>query len=170
MTTFSTTPDPSEPIARRTGRSKIEVGNALSILRPTLGDQAGIGLYRLLRLVALEDIIGRGASGTAYIAGKKLGHSLGLTDLEAFLELCKQLSIGIIKVPVLTENQIKVEVYECVTCSGLERVGRTLCHFEGGLVAGVVETVIKQEVRAQETHCIGGLGHDACRFDIRVKP
>lgn len=168
MSTFSTTPSPDE-LARKRGHNKVEISNALSILRPTLGDQAGIGLYRLLRLVALEDIIGRGASGTAYIAGKKLAHSLGITDLDAFLELCKTLSIGIIKVPVLNKNQIKVDVYECVTCSGLEPVGRPLCHFEGGLVAGAVETVLKTEVRALETHCIGGLGHDACRFDIRPK-
>src|SRR5262249_55593985 len=56
----------------------IEVANALSIARPTLGNAAGVALYRLVRLVALEDIIGRGASGTAYLAGKKLGKSLGL--------------------------------------------------------------------------------------------
>ena len=169
MSTFST-PNPGTPdLPRKHSHSKVEISNALSILRPTLGDNAGIGLYRLLRLVALEDIIGRGASGTAYIAGKKLGASLGLDNLEAFLELCKTLSIGIIKVPVLQKNQIKVEVYECVTCSGMDPVGRPLCHFEGGLVAGAVETVIKTEVRALETHCIGGLGHKACTFDIRPK-
>lgn len=169
MSTFATPQTSAEAIAARTGKSRIEVGNALSILRPTLGDQAGIGLYRLLRLVALEDIIGRGASGTAYVAGKKLGQSLGLTKLEDFLELCKQLSIGLIEVPVLTPNRIQVDVFECVTCSGLEPVGRTLCHFEGGLVAGAVESILGREVRAKETGCIGGLGHDACSFDIEVK-
>lgn len=168
MPTFATPTDGAQ-ISSRTGRSKVEVHNALNILRPTLGQNAGIGLYRLLRLVALEDIIGRGASGTAYIAGKKLGHSLQMTNLEDFLALCAQLSIGIIKVPVLTKNQIKVDVYECVTCSGLSPVGRTLCHFEGGLIAGVVESVINQEVRAHEVTCIGGLGHDSCGFDIRPK-
>jgi uncharacterized protein len=138
-------------------------------LRPTLGDNAGVALYRLLRLVALEDIIGRGASGTAYVAGKKLGNSLGIKKLEEFLELCRVLKIGIIKVPILTPNQIKVEVYECVTCSGMAPVGRTLCHFEGGLIAGVVESVLKKQVRATETACIGGLGHDACRFEIEPR-
>ena len=169
MSTFATPPQNAPEVPRKRTHTKVEIGNALSILRPTLGDQAGIGLYRLLRLVALEEIIGRGASGTAYIAGKKLGNSLGLTKLEDFLELCKQLSIGIIKVPVLNKNQIRVEVYECVTCSGMKPVGRPLCHFEGGLVAGAVETVLGTEVRALETHCIGGLGHDACTFDIRPK-
>jgi len=170
MTVFSSAkPMEEAEIGKRTGRSKVEVANAMQVLRPTLGDDAGIALYRLLRLVALEDIIGRGASGTAYIAGKKLGHALNLGKLEELLELCKTLKIGVIKVPVLEKSKINIEVHECVTCSGMTPVGRTLCHFEGGLVAGAVETILKVEVRAQETHCIGGLGHEFCGFDIRVK-
>src|SRR5438552_9565550 len=82
----------------------IEVANALSIARPTLGDTAGVALYRLVRLVALEDIIGRGASGTAYLAGKKLGKALGLPSLDALLELCTNLGVGIIKVPKMTDS------------------------------------------------------------------
>ena len=152
----------------RKQRSRVDVANALSVVRPSLGGDTGVALYRLLRLVALEDIIGRGAAGTAYVAGKKLGISLGLTNLESFLELCKQLKIGIIKVPIVSQNRIKVDVYECVTCSGLQPVGRTLCHFEGGLIAGVVESVMKKPAKAHEVTCIGGLGHDSCGFDIRI--
>lgn len=152
----------------KTPMQPVDVANAIHVVRPTLGDNAGIVLYRLLRLVALEDIIGRGAAGTAYIAGKKLGISLGLAKIEDFLHLCRTLKIGIIKVPVLTANKIHVDVYECVTCSGLATVGRTLCHFEGGLIAGVVESVLKKRTRAREVTCIGGLGHDACGFDVLV--
>jgi uncharacterized protein len=147
---------------------RVDVANALSIVRPTLGDNAGVALYRLLRLVALEDIIGRGAAGTAYVAGKKLGNSLGLTKLEQFLELCTTLKIGIIEVPILTESRIHVDVYECVTCSGMRTVGRTLCHFEAGLVAGVVETVVKKRAKAREVTCIGGLGHDTCGVEVEI--
>jgi predicted hydrocarbon binding protein len=147
----------------------VDVANALKVVRPTLGDEAGVALYRLLRLVALEDIIGRGAAGTAYIAGKKLGASLGLTKLEDFLALCSALKVGVIKVPVLTANRIRVDVYECVTCSGLAPVGRVLCHFEGGLIAGAVGTILKRKTRAVETTCIGGLGHAACGFDLELQ-
>src|SRR3712207_54549 len=95
---------PSLPPASRNA----DLGNALKIVRPTLGENAGVALYRLLRLVALEDIIGRGAAGTAYIAGKKLGLSLGLTKLEDFLALCDALKVGVIEVPVLTDTRIHV--------------------------------------------------------------
>jgi hypothetical protein len=154
----------------RVGKSeKVDVANALKVLRPTLGDTAGVALYRLLRLVALEDIIGRGAAGTAYVAGKKLGAALGLTSLEAFLELCDTLKIGVIEVPVLTASKVRVDVYECITCAGMDTVGRAICHFEGGMIAGVVEGVMKKRVRAREVTCIGGLGHDACGFDLDVE-
>lgn len=145
---------------------RVDISNAIKIVRPTLGDQAGVALYRLLRLVALEDIIGRGAAGTAYVAGKKLGNSLGLTTLDAFIELCTTLKIGVIDVPILTSQKAQVDVYECITCAGMDTVGRVLCHFEGGLVAGAVETIVKQRTRAKEITCIGGLGDDACGFEI----
>jgi len=163
-------PQAADPIrAPALGESqRVDVANALSIVRPTLGDNAGVALYRLLRLVALEDIIGRGAAGTAYVAGKKLGNSLGLSKLEQFLELCNTLKIGIIEVPVLTESRIHVDVYECVTCSGMRAVGRTLCHFEAGLIAGVVETVVKKRAKAREVTCIGGLGHDTCGVEVEL--
>jgi hypothetical protein len=51
----------------------------------------------------------------------------------------------------------------------MQAVGRTLCHFEGGLVAGAVETILKKRSRAVEVTCIGGLGDDACGFDIDLK-
>jgi predicted hydrocarbon binding protein len=165
-------PSPQGAEAKRAAPSigadtqRVDVANALSILRPTLGDNAGVALYRLLRLVALEEIIGRGAAGTAYVAGKKLGNALGLTKLDQFLELCNSLKVGIIEVPVLTESRIYVDVYECVTCSGMRTVGRTLCHFEAGLIAGVVETVVKKRAKAREVTCIGGLGHDSCGVEV----
>lgn len=150
-------------------RRNVDITNALRITRPTLGDQAGVALYRLLRLVALEDIIGRGAAGTAYVAGKKLGLGLGMTKLEDFLALCTALKIGVIEVPVLTPDEVHVDVYECITCAGLETVGRPLCHFEGGMIAGAVETILKKRTRAIEVTCIGGLGDKACGFDLQFR-
>jgi uncharacterized protein len=150
----------------RDASGRVDITNALSIVRPKLGDRAGVALYRLLRLVALEDIIGRGAGATAYVAGKKLGQSLGLTKLEDFLALCSSISLGIVKVPVMTASRLYVDVYECVTCSGMAPVGRTLCQFEAGMVAGVVQSVTGKPAKAKELTCIGGLGHDSCGVEV----
>lgn len=148
--------------------ARVDAENVLRIVRPTLGDQAGIGLYRLLRLVALEDIIGRGAAATAYVAGRKVGESLKLAKLDDFLELCNALAIGVIKVPILTESHIHVDVLECVTCAGMIPVGRTLCQFEAGLVAGCLSSILGKRCQAKEVTCIGGLGHDSCGIEVLV--
>lgn len=153
--------------AAATGK-RIDVSNALSILRPKLGDRAGVALYRLLRLVALEDIVGRGAGATAYVAGKKLGQNLGITKLDDFLALCSAISLGIVEVPVMTSSRIYVDVYECVTCAGMAVVGRTLCQFEAGIVAGVVQSIVGKPTRAKEITCIGGLGHDSCGVEVLI--
>ncbi len=95
---------------------------------------------------------------------------MGLQKLEDFVALCTTLKIGVIRVPILTDTRIHVDVYECVTCAGMETVGRTLCHFEGGLIAGAVESIVKKRTRAVEVTCIGGLGHETCGFDLDLTP
>jgi predicted hydrocarbon binding protein len=147
----------------------IELSNALKINRPELGDLSGVGLYRLLRLVAWEDIMGPGASGISYYAGKKLGKELNVKSLDEFLVLCEQLKIGIIKIPKMTDTHIHVDIYECVTCSGMDPVGRPICHFEGGLIAGAIEVITGKSVRAKEVSCIGGLGDKTCGYDLDIK-
>jgi len=65
-------------------------------------------------------------------------------------------------------RSLYVDVYECVTCAGLTPVGRKLCSFEGGLIAGVMESIVKKPVTATEVTCIGGLGHKTCGFDVQI--
>ncbi len=147
---------------------RITIANAMQIVRPSKGDMAGVGLYRMLRLVALEDIIGPGAGAITYYAGKKLGESFGLKDLDGFLGICEQLNIGRIDIPLFTDEKIHVDIYECVTCAGLDPVGRVLCHFEGGLIAGALESILGKKVQAREVSCIGGLGDETCGYDIGI--
>lgn len=146
----------------------VTVENALKVDREKLGNNVPVALFRLVRLVAFEEILGRGAAGPAYVAGKRLGKALGLPDLAAFLKLCEDLNIGRIKVPKQDADALYVDVYECVTCAGLSPVGRKLCSFEGGLIAGVTESIVKKPVTATEVTCIGGLGHETCGFDVRI--
>jgi predicted hydrocarbon binding protein len=144
----------------------ISVQNALSVVRPQMGGNIPVALFRLVRLVVMEDLLGRAAGGPAYFAGKQLGLNLGLKDMDAFLELCKTLNVGIIEVSEPGNEVLHVDVHECVTCSGLTPVGRPLCSFEGGLIAGVLESIKGGRVRAREVTCIGGLGDKTCGFDV----
>ena len=146
----------------------ILLSNALKVDRPSLGGDAPVGLFRLVRLVALEEIVGRGASGTFYHAGKKLGATLGLTTVEEFLKLCADLRIGRIEVKPLSDDALHIDVHECVTCSGMDPVGRVLCHFEGGLISGALKSILGRDNRATEVTCIGGLGDETCGFVVNL--
>lgn len=148
--------------------AKIDFANATKVLRPTLGNEAPIALFRLVRLILLEDMFGVSATASSYLSGKQLGKGLGLRDLSQFVELCEQLKIGIIKTGENHKGQLHIDVFECVTCSGMTPPGRALCSFEGGLIAGVVEGISKNKVNVREVTCIGGLGHETCGFDVAV--
>lgn len=145
----------------------VDVGNALRIDRPKLGSEAPIAVFRLLRLVVLEDLFGPAAAAQAYLAGKKLGGQLGLQSVEQFLDLCRQLKFGEISVEKMNEG-FKVDVHECITCAGMTPVGRPLCSFEGGLIAGAIGSILQVKVQARETSCIGGLGNPTCGFEVKI--
>lgn len=147
----------------------IDIGSALQIARPRTGELTAVALYRLLRLVAMEDILGAGASAMSYYAGKKLGKELRFKQIDEFLKLCEQLRIGVVSVPLVSDERIHIDVHECVTCSGMSPVGRMLCHFEGGLMAGAFECILGTTVQAKEVSCIGGFGDASCGFDLLVR-
>jgi len=148
----------------------IDVASALRVQRPTLGNDAGVGLYRLLRLVAFDTMTGAEAVAAAQAAGEKIGRSLGLGRLEDFVALCASLKIGVVEASVVSESSVRVVVRECVACSGAHLGGHPggegMCHFEGGFVAGAVAAIYRRSVRVRETACIGGCGDDACRFEV----
>jgi predicted hydrocarbon binding protein/tRNA A-37 threonylcarbamoyl transferase component Bud32 len=147
----------------------VDVAGALRVARPTLGGDAGVGLYRMLRLVAFDAGSGAEAAATARAAGEKLGRSLGLTTLDGLVAFVASLKLGLVDASVVSESVVRVVVRECAACAGLHARGHAVCHFEGGLLAGAVESIFRHPVRVHETTCIGGHGSDACRFEIEFK-
>ncbi|AEF96132.1 DUF2507 domain-containing protein [Methanotorris igneus] len=133
--------------------------------RPTLGDSINTVLFRIIRFADLEKYLGDGANAVLYASGKKFGESLDLKSVDDVIEFCKDNKIGIVE--IVNENPLQVRVYECITCSGLPKMGKTLCHFEGGFIAGCLENIFGKKVQVKETHC-AGLGHEYCQFDVKI--
>ena len=65
----------------------LTVDNALKVHRPELGGKAPVALFRLVRLVAFEDILGRGAAGPAYIAGQTPWQSAWASRFRGIFEI-----------------------------------------------------------------------------------
>lgn len=162
-------------------RGDTEVAN-----RDQLGAMVPIQLFQALRLVgvgsAIQDMVGDGADALVYRSGQSLGEILGNAvlpqadnDLEKYVGLiravCLRLSIGqvVVEKVALHDDLIRLRVDECVSCAGLEAASAPICHFEAGMVGGIVRTFTKTPVRATETRC-NACGDDTCGIDVHILP
>jgi len=68
------------------------------------------------------------------------------------------------KLTILSTDPLGARLDECATCSGLPSVRRPLCHFEGGLLAGFLESVLGDNIDLKEVKC-WGLGDKTCLFE-----
>jgi hypothetical protein len=92
-------------------------------------------------------------------------------DLETYVGkiklLCRQLSIGLVvpdKVD-LDAGVLELRVDECVSCAGIHNVSAPICHFEAGMVGGIVKTFFNRNVKATETKC-NALGDKTCLIRV----
>ena len=150
-------------------RKKLSVGDVSQVARPVLGAEMPVALFRVVRLIAMEDILGRSVGSMLYNAGEKIGLSLDVASPAELVNLIEALKIGKVEVVEASAQCVVADVYECVTCSGLERVGYSICHFEAGLVAGALIKITRGSVFVKETRCIGGLGDPMCRMEAAIK-
>lgn len=150
--------------------------------REELGPMVPIRLFQVLRMVAMgsnvEDMLGNGAPALVYHSGQGLGQAIGHIvaeksnkDLDTYVgkieQLCRHLSIGLI-VPVkvdLNAGVLELKVDECVSCAGVHDVSAPICHFEAGMVGGIVKTFFGRNVRATETKC-NALGDKTCLIRV----
>jgi uncharacterized protein len=154
--------------------------------RGQLGPLVPLRLFQALRLIAfgstLEQMVGSGARALVYQSGQQLGQVLGSAvlpqagkDLRAYVaaiqKLCRQLSIGLVVAEKadLSEGHLILRVDECVSCAGISGTSGPICHFEAGMVGGIVRVFLGADVRATEVKC-NAVGDKTCAIDVRVVP
>jgi predicted hydrocarbon binding protein len=152
--------------------------------REQLGPMVPIRLFQALRLIAfgstMEQMIGGGARALVYQSGQQLGHVLGSAvvgqanrDLKTYVgiiqKLCKKLSIGFVVVEkvALSDGLLVLRVDECVSCAGISGTAAPICHFEAGMVGGIVRVFLNTDVRASEVKC-NAVGDRTCAIEVRV--
>ncbi|MCK4401517.1 hypothetical protein KAW08_04355 [bacterium] len=132
--------------------------------RKKLGVDIPVTLFRLIRLIGMGKLLGDSSGAALYTVGKTVGETLGVKTAEELLKLVEDLKIGIPKVVEMSDKRIIVDVFECVTCSGIPNIGEVVCHFEAGLIAGALGKILGKGTKTTETKC-WGKGDKVCEFE-----
>lgn len=150
--------------------------------RPTLGPTVPIEMFRAMRLLGMmqgmDALIGN-ASSLVYSAGREVGKPIGAQlaeaargDLGTFVELTAKkmadLGVGVVSLAAARpeDGYLLVDVNECITCSGIDPIGKKICHFEAGIISAVLEAFTRKANTVVETKC-NATGDGVCQFEAK---
>jgi predicted hydrocarbon binding protein len=151
--------------------------------RPNLGNTTRLEVYRLMQLCfrdVLEQRFGaQAADDVFYEAGKLAGaefaaHLLSkpddLGDFVAELQrVLREMGIGILRVEKADpeKGEFVVTVSEDLDCSGLPESGESVCVYDEGFIAALLESYTGRRFVVKEVDC-WCTGDRTCRFTAEV--
>lgn len=156
----------------------------ISVGRENLGPDMPVLVYRLFQYT-LKDILSReyneATAGRLYwaaghLAGTELAKNvLDLSgDFDFFIanltNKLKELKIGVLRIEKadLDSLSFTLTVSEDLDCSGLPITGETVCDYDEGFIAGILETYSGHQFTVKEIDC-WATGERTCRFSATPK-
>jgi len=152
--------------------------------RPNLGPSTLVAVYRLMQYTMRDVLIAeydpQTASQILVKAGKLAGSEFCKAVLDTKLEFnefvsdlqdkLKTLKIGVLRVEKadLANMEFVLTVDEDLDCSGLPLVGETVCDYDEGFIAGILDTYTGKEFDVKEIDCWAS-GERTCRFSVKLK-
>jgi predicted hydrocarbon binding protein len=150
--------------------------------RPDLGDTTSVTAYRLFQFSlrhVLEERLGVDETDAMIRrAGRLAGKEFAATQLdrskcpEEFLDevigKMGDLRIGVLRVEKcdLSTLEFTLTVSEDLDCSGVPIIGRPICSFDEGFIAGIFERFAGRQFEVKEIDC-WATGAKICRFIVR---
>ena len=147
--------------------------------RGSLGEEMPVLVYRLMQFTML-DVLARdfgSEKANDYLRGA--GHLAGLeftrnvmditADFDTFVadlqKTLRELKIGILRLEVFDPEtgEIILTVGEDLDCSGLPITGETVCDYDEGFIAGILEAYTGKSYAVHEIDCWAN-GDMVCRF------
>jgi uncharacterized protein len=156
----------------------------IALGRPNLGPSTSVAVYRLMQYTLRDVLIARYDPETAgdilREAGKLAGSQFcsnmlntGL-DFSGFIaevqEKLRDLKVGILRMEKtdLQQFQFVLTVSEDLDCSGIPVTDETICDYDEGFIAGILQTYTGQEFVVKEIDCWAS-GEKTCRFAASPK-
>lgn len=100
-----------------------------------------------------------------YNTAKNFGTRLNITSFDMLTEKMSELGIGQVRITLISDSKIIVQLHECFTCGEMEYRGEAICYFEGGILAGAISSILGRNMDAVETNC-HALGDNFCEFKV----
>lgn len=141
------------------------VDDIKTIVRPRLGEEVPLVLFRILRIIGIRQILGESSGATLYMMGKQVGAMVGAENLDDFRRKIEELKVGIPEVTVVDEDHLTVKLYECITCAGFAYTGEMFCDMESGIIAGLLETMYGKKAKSTQTKS-WSVGYNYCEFEV----
>lgn len=149
--------------------------------RPNLGKKIRLEVYRLMQYT-LRDILEHDfgtdkADEIFYRAGETAGaeyyrnimeHGLEFNDfLKALQESLREMEIGILRVEKtdISNGSFIFTVSEDVDCSGMPVLDHSVCTYDEGFIAGIMEAYTGKKFTVNEVDC-WCTGDRTCRFTV----
>ena len=155
----------------------------IAVGRENLGQEMPVLVYRLLQYTlynVLEKKMGTAAADEIYFqagfqAGRSFAHNLLnlSTDFPGFVadlqRQLKELKICILRIEKadLETMELRLTVSEDLDCSGLPVSGDTVCAYDEGFIAGILEQYTGKSFDVKEIDC-WATGDRTCRFDAKA--
>lgn len=147
--------------------------------RPHLGNSTHVAVYRLMQYTMREVLATRDGAETASDILREAGKLAGtefcknaLTpdlDFNGFIaelqDQLRTLNVGILRVEKadLESLELVLTVSEDLDCSGLPVTDETVCEYDEGFLAGVLQVYTGKEFHVREVDCWAS-GERTCRF------
>lgn len=147
--------------------------------RPHLGMEVPVAVYRVLEYAMFDVLTHEFGEEKAQDLFRKAGFKAGSefaantlnlqADLEGFVaELSKvmlDMKIGIVRVEKwdAKTDTFTITIGEDLDCSGLPITGETVCNYDEGFIAGILQTYNKKKYHVREIDCWAS-GDRVCRF------
>jgi uncharacterized protein len=135
------------------------------IVRPGLGEDIPLVLYRILRIIGMRSILGDSSGPALYMVGKEIGRQIGAGDLAELSARIKELKVGIPEINIIDDDNLIVKLYECITCAGFPYTGEMFCDMESGILAGLLERVYNRRAKSTQTKSWSA-GFNHCEFEV----
>jgi len=152
--------------------------------RENLGADMPVMVYRLMQYgmfdqladdyspeIAKDIIRGAGRRVGIAVCENALDKSVNLSAFVGQLQkLLKDLKIGILKIEEINveESEFLLTVAEDLDCSGLPLLEETICYYDEGFIAGVLEFYTGKVFSVKEIDC-WATGDRVCRFRAILK-